>query len=357
VSQPCIGAEEQERVAQVMRSGWLTQGKVVAEFERALGDYLGGPHVVTCSSGTTALHLALAALGIEPGDEVLVPDLTFVATANAVRYVGATPILVDVDPETWNIDLEEAAAHLSPRTRAILPVHLYGVPCNMASVRTFAQCCDLLVVEDAAEGFTGSWDGQPCGAMGKAGTLSFFGNKIVTCGEGGAVVTFDKALAERLRYLRGQAQSPSRRYYHLEVGYNYRMTEMQAAVGLGQLAHLGEMLASRHSVCSMYSARTSHLGYSSMQTSGAGYAPWLFTLQLASQELRAEVVKRLGAAGIDTRPVFVPLHELPMYKQDEARFPIAAGIGRTGLSLPTYADLPQDAVEEICDIMEVLCTA
>lgn len=350
VSQPSIGAAERERVDEVLRSGWLTQGRTVEEFERRFADYLNVKHAVACTSGTTALHLALLALGVGPGDEVLVPDLTYVATANAVAYTGAAPVLVDVDPETWNIDLEEAFQHLGPRTRAIMPVHLYGVPCDMDAVREFAAAANLLVIEDAAEALGGFWKFMACGSLGDAGAFSFYGNKVLTTGEGGMVVTNEDDVAARARLLRGQAQDPHRRYYHPEAGFNYRMTEVQAAIGLAQLGRLDAMLHHRSRLCELYLARLGDYGYASMSSCLHGFAPWLFTLQMMGAP-RDAMAARLAEVGIETRPAFVPLHRLPMYARPDEEFRMASLVGDTGLSLPTYADLPLEAVAEICDVI------
>jgi perosamine synthetase len=354
VSQPLFGKEEMRLVVDAMTTGWITHGRRVQEFESLLADYLGVEDVIACSNGTVGLHLALAALGIGPGDEVLVPDLTYVATANAVAYTGATPVLVDIDPETWNIDLDEAMLHLSPKTRAIIPVHLYGVPCDMTRMMEFARRAGLLVVEDAAEAFGGSWAGKSCGSFGHAGVFSFYGNKVLTTGEGGAVATDDRALAERLRLLRGQGQTPGRRYHHATLGYNYRLTDLQAAVGVGQFTHLDEMLDRRQAVCEIYREKLSRFGYSSMEVciddAQRIFAPWLFTMQLMINP-RDLLIEALAEAGVETRPTFVPLHRLPMYAQDDSLFRIASLIGDMGLSLPTHPGLSDSDAKVIADIV------
>lgn len=350
VGQPSLGSEELDRVTAVMRSGQLTHGETVEEFERGFAAYLGTKHAVACASGTAALHLALLAYGVQPGDEVLVPDLTFVATANAVSYIGATPVLVDVDPETWTIDLDEAAQHVSPKTVAILPVHLYGVPCDMDEMHQFASKCGIGIIEDAAEALGARWAGVPCGTSGVAGAFSFYGNKILTTGEGGAVVTNDDNIADTARLYRGQCQTS--RYQHADIGFNYRMTEIQAAIGLAQLDKLDEMLRHRQRICDIYMARTSHLGYSSM---GAWYhgcpAPWLFTLQSmwGSRDRMAELLENKG---VETRQVFVPMHRQPMYARPDGEFRMASLISDTGLSLPTHMGLSLDDVADICDLID-----
>lgn len=342
VSDPGIGPLEIGEVAAAVASGRITQGERVARFEAALGGLLGA-HVVACSSGTAALHLALAALGIGPGDEVLVPDLTFVATGNAPLYLGATPVLVDVDPNSWNIDLGAAAALVTPRTVAIIPVHLYGVPCDMGAVRQFAEAHNLAVIEDAAEGFGGSWESRPLGTHGLMGTFSFYANKIVTTAEGGAVATRSEMIAARLRLLRGQGQG-ARRFFHEAVGFNYRMSDVHAAIGLAQLARLGASLACRRAIMAGYRRRLSALA---PRPGMAGEAPWLFTLDLGGAD-PAQVADLLARRGIDSRPIFAPLHTMPAFRC-AGEFPHATMISRRAISLPTFAGMTDDDVRLVAD--------
>lgn len=341
VSQPCLGELEAHLVSECFRRNQLTAGPMVKAFEQGLADWLRVKHVVAVSSGTTALHLALAALYVGPGDEVLVPNLTYVATANAVRYCGAEPVLVDVNEDDWNLDLDDARRRLTDRTRAILPVHLYGMPCHMRAVLAFAEAHGLSVVEDAAEGLGGAFENRALGTFGQAGCFSFYGNKILTTGEGGAVATDSDWVAARARSLRGMAQDPTRRYYHTDVGFNYRMTDLQAAVGFGQLQHLGDMLAQRQLVMERYRIR---LSVPLALPTGSWQAPWLFTFAPRNPRRLAE---RLAAVGIETRPTFVPLSRLPMYASDERSYDVSEAVD--GLSLPTFADMTLAQVDEICD--------
>lgn len=349
VSQPCIGPAETALVNVALTSNQLTMGPLVEEFEREFAHYLGVAHAIFTTSGTTALHLSLAALGIGPGDEVLVPDLTYIASANAVTYCGATPVLVDVDPSTWCFDINDARRKATARTRAIIPVHLYGVPCSVPWLLDLAQAFNLHVIEDAAEalGADLSHDHFTC-AM-----YSFFGNKIITTGEGGMVVTDDSQLASRLRLLRGQGVDPSRRYYHPVVGYNYRPTELQAAIGLGQLSRLAGILHRRRDIFNRYAKGLASLVGTPPCASPLA-APWLYTIQVPSWAgARDWLANRLAAYGIDTRPVFVPLHRQPPYSGLAGRrwadedFPNASRIGDTGLSIPTYPDMADAEIDYV----------
>jgi perosamine synthetase len=355
VGQPVIGDAEAQAVLATVRSGWLTQGERVRQFEKELADLLHVNDVVVCSSGTAALHLSLAAFGIGPGDEVLVPDVTYVATANAVTYVGATPVLVDIEPTTWNINLDDAEQQVSARTKAILPVHLYGCPCDMDAVLDFAQEHSLVVIEDAAEALGAYWRGVPCGAWGHCGTFSFYANKCITSGgEGGAVTTNDPDIAETLRFLRGQAQSPVRRFWHGEIGFNYRMTDLQAAIGLAQLTQLPTFLAERQRVVNGY--RELLRGVITSPTCYRRAAPWLYTglLPIGHPYYRG-VEERMAGRDIEVRPVFVPMHRLPMYARPDAQFPVACLVGDFGVSLPTHPALTDDDVQFIAfSLMDVL---
>lgn len=337
IGNPDFGDRELELVTEVVKSGRLTQGPVVERFEHAFADRIGVKHAVACSSGTAALHLALSLCDLGPGDEVLVPDLTYVAVANAVCYTGATPILCDVNPSDWCIDMEDAAAKVTGRTKAIIPVHTYGIPCNMATVNSFANGHKLFVVEDAAEGLGGFFDGIPLGRCGDFGCYSFYANKIVSTGEGGMVVCEDDNAAELLRRFRGQGVDLSQgRWAHVEVGFNYRMGEMQAAVGLAQLERFSENIESRRRVMAFYRHALRHV-LTPPPTRPS--APWLFT-GLLSQELDRERFMTLcGDAGVETRPMFAPLHRMPMYRQPDAGFEISCILADAGVSLPTYASL------------------
>jgi perosamine synthetase len=344
VSKPCIGPLERSLVDDCLIHVRLSQGEMVRRFEQTLAAYVGTRYAIATTSGTTALHLVLAALGVGPGDEVLVPDLSFVATANAVAYTGATPVLVDVDASSWCMDVNDARRKLTSRTRAILPVHLYGVAADMTRLRDLG----VTIIEDAAEGLGGALHGRMLGAWGHAGTFSFYGNKVATCGEGGAITTDDEALYHRMHFLRGQALDPKRRYYHPEIGFNYRLTDLQAAVGVAQLMRLEEMLERRREIFDIYHTRLcDHIGVVPSVLRQSRPAPWVFTLQLNHGVSRDGMMARLADRGIETRPGFVPMHLLPMYRREG--FPVATRLADSIISLPTYPALTDEDVHVICD--------
>lgn len=350
VSKPSLGALERSLVNDCLDSQQITYGPRVQAFERDLAEKLGSKYALTTSSGTTALHLALVALGIGPGHEVIVPNLTFVATANAAFYTGAKVVLADIDPKTWCIDPVDVANKITGRTKAIIPVHLYGVPADITSLLELADIHKLLIVEDAAEGLGGTYNGRALGTLGKCGTFSFYGNKIITTGEGGAVLTDDERLYKRMFLLRGQAHSPVQRYYHTEIGFNYRMTDLQAALGGGQIQRLDKMVARRREILRLYHDRLSYYGDAPCVRPDA--APWLYTfLPHSSKVLRDDLVNALTAAGVETRPGFVPLNRMPMYRQPDHLFPASTFVGDHALSLPTFVDLSFQDVDKICDVM------
>lgn len=356
VSRPLVDNRDVEAVRAAVASGQLSYGPCVQGFEKAFARYVGVEYALATSSGTTALHLALAAIGIGPGDEVLVPDLTFVATANAVRYCGATPVLVDVEYDSWCMSIGDADSKVTDRTKAVIPVHLYGVPCPV-------PVSGGIVIEDAAEGLGGSHSGLCLGAIGDIGVFSFYGNKVMTTGEGGMLVTNNRDIYLRAYHLRGQAMDPERRYFHNDVGFNYRMTEMQGALGISQLKRLPEMLEARQAVVRQYSHNLYR--HAIIPSRIPGSAPWLFTIGLPQGVNRDVLMETLASRGIETRPAFAPLHRMPMYctkhldrgservRQEilDVDFPFASSISDQGISLPTYPDLPLTAVDEICDVV------
>jgi len=358
---PWLPESARRYVLDCVDSGWISSlGEYVPRFEAELARFCEARHAVATANGTVALHLALVVLGIGPGDEVLVPDLTFVATANAVRYTGATPVLVEVDRRTWGIDPEAARRRLTARTRAILPVHLYGRPVDLDPLFELAGEHGLEVVEDAAEAHGARYKGRRVGALGRIGAFSFYGNKIFTTGEGGALVTNDARLAERAVFLRDHAMDPRRRYYHPEVGFNYRMTNIQAALGCSQLEHAAEILRRRQALARAYDAGLA--GISGLTWPEAmpweESVCWMYSV-LVEPDFgldRDAVAAGLRARGVDSRPFFVPLHELPPYL-DGGSYPVASALSRQGINLPSGTALSPDEIATVCGALRELANA
>jgi len=284
-----------------------------------------------------ALHLALMALGVGPGDEVIVPSLTFVATANAVAYCGATPVFADCDAATWNISAETIAPLVTSKTKGIIVVHLFGNPVDMDPVLDLSRKPGLFVLEDAAEAHGATYKQRLVGSIGDAATFSFYGNKIVTTGEGGMVTTDNAELTDRIRLLRGQGMDPERRYWFPEIGYNYRLTNLQAALGVAQLERLGEFLSVRGRLAGQYAHAFSDMPGISIQTT-LPYARsvwWMFGIVAPTPERRTALMSALASEGIETRPFFHAVHDLPPYRGRDSDCPHSLHLGQCGISLPT----------------------
>jgi perosamine synthetase len=340
VSDVTMFGNELRYVTEAVREGSVSwHGRFVREFETAFAQYVGSKHALACCNGTAALHLALEAAGIGPGDEVIVPVLTYVATANAVRHAGARPVFVDVDPTTWCMNVDEADRAITSRTKAILPVQLYGHWPDMGLLQHICKRRQLMLIEDAAEALTAHWKSQHAGTFGIAGAFSFFANKTITCGEGGMVVTNSDGVADTVRRLRAHGMEQSiHQYYHDRLGYNYRMTNLQAAVGLAQLETLPVLQSRRVEVVHYY--RT-HLSEFEQQWSSVTAIPsnWMFTVLVPKGVSVTDVRARMAEDGVETRPSFLPLSTLPMYSDSLRSFPVASDISNRGLCLPTHAGL------------------
>lgn len=356
---PSIGELEKEYVMRALESGFVSSvGPMVSEFEERFAAYVGASYSVATVNGTAALHLALRLLGIGPGDEVIVPALTFIATANPVIYVGATPVVVDVDPLTWNIDPAEVEKVITERTRAVIPVHLYGNPVDMQRIMELARNHDLYVVEDATEALGSTYKGQHAGTFGDIGVFSFNGNKIITTGGGGMLVTNNPELATRARLLVNQGRVPKTiEYEHLEVGYNYRLTNLQAALGLAQLERLPEFLAVKRRNSALYREllkETPGLEWQ-QELDGAVSNWWLFSVLIDPGTFgsdRNSVREKLIAAGVQVRPLFKPLTKQPVYKNHSLNgCPIAESLHEKGLNLPGASFLTMEDIRQVCQVL------
>lgn len=354
VADTLLDGNELRYVTECVQANWISStGAFVRRFEQEFAAAVQCRFGVACSSGTAALHLALAASGIGAGDEVLVPTFTMIATANTVRYVGARPVLIDSDPETWNLDIDRLSDALSPRTRAIVVVHTYGSPCEMDAVNDFAERNGLVVIEDAAEAHGALYRGRPVGGLAEAGTFSFYGNKILTSGEGGMVTTDDERIAEAARKLRDHGFSGRTHFWHRHAAYNYRMSNLQAAVGLAQTERLGELVGRHRRIDGRYREQLEGIAGLELppRPEHSESACWVFGM-LVEQEFgcsRDELRYRLAARGIETRTFFVPMHLQPIYRAQfpRQRFPVAERMGSQGLYLPSgpmLSDLEIDYV-------------
>lgn len=343
---------EIEYVNDALASGWVSsQGPYLDRFEKAFSQYCETRYALAVSNGTVALHLVLVSLGIGEGDEVIVPDLTFVATANAVRHAGAEVVFADIDPRTLCIDSTLLRALITKRTKAIVPVHLYGHPCQMDEINAIANEFSLFVVEDAAEAHGAEVRGKKVGACGTAGIFSFYGNKIITTGEGGMITTNDEELFIKAKSLRDHAMTPGRRYWHEEVGYNYRMTNLQAALGLAQLERIEEILAKKRLVFEWYCRGLKGIPHVRLNYSEphVRHVYWMICMECERMnvELRTVLMNRLKENGVDTRPYFYPVSDMPMYSK--ANTPVAHKVYPTGICLPSFYDLQEHEVQHVCE--------
>lgn len=354
---PVFRGNEKKYLMECIDTGWVSaNGRFVTEFEASFAKLCGTKYALSCANGTVSLHLTLLGLGIGPGDEVIMPTLTYIATANCVAYCGAKPVFVDSDPGTFNIDPAKIEAAITSRTKAIMPVHLYGVPCDMAEINRIAKAHGLYVIEDAAEAVGARIGDTYTGAFGEVASFSFFGNKVITSGEGGMVTTSDDTLYEKMKLLKGQGMSSTRRYWHDIVGYNYRMTNMQAAVGLGQLEELDWHIGQRRRVAGLYAK---HLADAQelvrLQAVPEGYESvyWMnnVILQEAVKLERDDVMAAMEAANIEMRPVFYPMHIMPPYLDKNASFPVAERLAARGISLPSHAGLTEADVARVCETL------
>lgn len=356
IMEPLLAGNEMNYVIECIKTGWISsQGSFVRRFEKEFAGYLGSGEALAVSNGTAALHLALAALGIGPGDEVILPDLTFAASVNAVLYVGATPVLADVNRDTWVLDTEHCSPLITGRTRAIMPVHLYGQPVEMDPLMELAKENNLYLIEDAAEALGSMYHGRHVGTFGDAAAFSFFGNKMITTGEGGMAVFKDPAIAARAKMLRDHGMDPTRRYWHTEIGYNYRLTNLQAAVGVAQLEQLDQFIEKKLDLADSYRRNLADIKYVTFpnQRDCIRNAYWLFSIlidPIMPGISRDELVLRLPSAGIEIRNLFYPLHAMPLYQKygGDRIFPNAEYLSANGFSLPSAVSLTGEDVEYIC---------
>jgi len=351
VAEPEIGEEELQNVVEAVRSSWISgKGRFVDRFEDSFAKYIGVECGAAASSGTAALHLALAALDIGPGDEVIVPDLTFAATINAVMYTGARPTLVDVNPEYWCIDIAKIEEAITPRTKAIIPVHLYGHPCDLDGVMEIAQRRGLYVIEDCAEAHGAEYRGKKAGSRGHVACYSFYANKVITTGEGGMCLTNDGRLSKKIRILRDHGMSPERRYWHETVGFSYHMTNLQAAIGLAQLEKVERFIEKRRQMAKLYAEELSHVDGITLhpEMSWAKCIYWLYSILVDETEVKVSrdlLAERLREKRIDTRNLFYPLHEMPLYqKYGVSAYPASSRISNRGISLPSSTKLGEEDV-------------
>jgi perosamine synthetase len=355
VAEPLLGEEELKNVIEAMKSGWISsKGKFIEEFEMKFAKYIGTNYGVATMNGTVALHLALKTLGIEAGDEVIVPDLSFIATANTVAYCNAKPIFVDSNPEYWCLDPYKIEESITTKTKAIIPVHLYGHPCDMDIIMELAEKYNLYIIEDAAEAHGSKYKGKTVGSFGHINCYSFFANKVITTGEGGMCLTDSEELYESMKMLRDHGMNSKKRYWHDVIGFNYRMTNLQGAVGVAQLTKIERFIEKKRLIANWYKEELKEIeekGYISLhpELSWARNIFWMYSILIneKSEVKRDVLIQKLRENQIDSRPFFYPAHMMPPYKNSKNDFKNAEYISTRGVNLPSSPLLEKEDIEFI----------
>ncbi|MEM3489190.1 MAG: DegT/DnrJ/EryC1/StrS aminotransferase family protein [Nitrososphaerota archaeon] len=355
IYKPLIDDEDLVAVSNAVKSGWVSsKGKELREFEDEFSKYVGKRHGVSTSSGTSALHLALAALGIGKGDEVIVPDFTFVSPVNAVIYQNAVPVLVDAEYDTWGIDPEIIAKAISRKTKAIIVAHIYGNSAKIDEISEIANEKDIYLIEDCAESIGATYKGKMTGTRGIISCFSFYGNKVITTGEGGMCLTDDDEINERLTILRDHGMNPQRRYWHDFVGFNYRMTNMQAALGLAQLKKIDDIIKRKRRIARFYQENLSDRLDVQRDPPNQNSVFWLYSILAKNERVREKIVEELTKNEIESRGFFYPVHVMPPYRNFSfvhTRRAVSNDISNRGINLPSY---PQISDEELIKISNII---
>ena len=348
VYEPYLKGNVRKYVNDCIDTGWISsKGKYVNEFETSFSKYLEGGFATSVSNGTVALHLALLALGIGKGDEVIVPVFTYIASVNAINYVGAKPIFVDADPKTWNLDINLVKEKITPKTKAIMAVHLFGAMNELSKLIEICNKNKIFLIEDTAEAFGSRYKGKLAGTFGDISTFSFFGNKTITTGEGGMVFSKNKTLISKVAFLKSQSVSREKEYWHEEVGYIYRMTNVSAAIGLSQLELADEIITKKRSLFNSYKKLLGDLPLIFQKTCpDTFHTYWMISLLTESEEKKNLIRATLSENNIETRPLFYPVNNMPMY-HDNQRYKTAEMLNSRGLSLPSHHSLSKVEIEYI----------
>ena len=359
LAQPDIGEEEIRLVNEVLRSGWLSMGPKVGEFEERFADYIGTKHAIAVNSGTSGLHLCMKAIGIKKGDEVITSPFSFIASSNCIMFEGGKPVFVDIDPKTLNMDAERIEAAITKNTKAILPVHVFGQPCEMGAIMDTAEDHDLAVVEDACEAIGAEYNGQKAGTFGDASVFAFYPNKQMTTGEGAMVVTDDDNIAKLCRSLRNQGRSEDKEWLnHVRLGYNYRLDEMSCALGISQLNRIDELLKKRARVAEEYMRQLSGVdGITTQYLDSKVKMSWfVYVVQINKDINRNKVMEYLKEHGISCRPYFTPIHLQPFYREmfgyNKGDFPICEKVCDSTIALPFYGNMDKETIGQVCSVLK-----
>lgn len=367
VNQPLLDGNEEKYLKECIRTGWISsEGPFIAKFEEEMAKKVGRKFGIAVCNGSAALELAVAALNIGKGDEVIIPTFTIISCASAVVRAGAKPVLVDSDPLTWNMDVSQIEKKITKKTKAIMVVHVYGLPTDMDPVLTLAKKYKLKIIEDAAEAHGLTYKNRPCGSFGDISIFSFYPNKLVTTGEGGMVMTDDSKLADKCRSLRNLCFLPERRFVHEELGWNMRMTNMQAALGLAQLERFDEFIIKKRKMGKIYTELLKDMVGIQLPLQSTSYAQniyWIYGLVLNESISfdAGEAMKRLAIKGIGTRPFFWPMHEQPVFRKmglfSGERYPVAENLARRGFYIPSGLGLSENHMEIVAKTLKEVLTS
>lgn len=360
MAKPDLSGNEMKYVTNCIKTNWISsQGEYVERFEKNFSDYCDVTHGIATSNGTVSLHLALKALGIGKGDEVIVPNFTFAATVNTILHSNAIPVPIDIDKNSWNLDPEKIIENINEKTKAIMPVHIYGQPCEIDRIVEIAEDNGLFVIEDCAEAHGAEFSGKRVGSFGDISSFSFYGNKIITTGEGGICLTDNNDLKNKMEKLRDHGMSPNKRYWHEEIGYNYRMTNIQAAVGVAQLERIDSFLEKRNDIYDLYTKELKNIKGIETQYDfkNRKKVNWMYSILINENEFgksRDEVREILKQNKIDSRPFFYPINKMSLYDEftNGKKYPNSEIIGRKGISLPTFTQMKTQDVKRITKTLE-----
>jgi len=349
IYQPSLDGNEKKYVNDCLDTTWISsKGKYINLFEEKFSEYIGIKHSTSVSNGTVALHLALVTLGISEGDEVIVPSFTYIASVSTIVFAGGKPVFVDSLMNSWQMDPEDVRRKITPKTKAIMAVHIYGHPCDMGELKKIATENGLFLIEDCAEAFGSLYEKKHCGTFGDIATFSFYGNKTITTGEGGMVVTNDETLYDRAYHLKMHGLAKYRQYWHDVLGFNYRMTNICAAIGLAQLENADEKIAKKRELREWYDKALAGLPVKPHgELKNVFHSYWMYSILVDTPKEREDLRIHLEESGIETRPSFYPVHTMPMFAQKFQKLPVAEHLGWCGINLPSWPGLKKEQIQEI----------
>jgi perosamine synthetase len=350
LSEPYFAGNERKYLLEAFDSGWVSSlGSFIGRFEKSFASYCGAGGAESCCNGTAALHLALSAFGAGKGDEIIVPAFTFISTANTVRFCGAEPVFTDIDKKSWNIDPEKIEEKITKKTKGIIPVDIYGCPAPMDEVNGIAEKHGLFVLEDCAESHGSEYHQKKTGSLADASIFSFYGNKTITTGEGGMVTSDDKEFLEKVNLLKNHAKAREKELWHSVIGFNYRMTNLQAAIGLAQLEKIDEIVERKRKNAAGYAEGLEGLESLTLPSEPENVKSnyWLYSVLAKDSSMKELIIRKLQEQGIDARAVFYPVTDMPPYRSGES-FPVSKEVSSKGISLPSSAKLEKDEISMIC---------